>query len=583
MTAVSRVLIANRGEIALRIIRACHDLGLQAIALYTSADANADYVELADDAWLLPGTTAAETYLDIPGLLDVAKRAGAQAVHPGYGYLSESPEFAQAVLDAGLVWVGAPPAAISRLGDKAGAREVAQLVGAPVTVGSNGPVESAAEALEAAEHIGYPVAIKAVYGGGGRGFRTAANAVELPDALAAAAREAKAAFGRSECLVEQQIVKPRHVETQCMADGTGKVLVASTRDCTLQRRNQKVIEEAPAPQLSADQVQTITEASQNILAEVGYVGAATCEFLLGADGRLSFMEANARIQVEHTVTEEVTGVDLVTWQLRVAAGRALPEAFPAPHGHAIQFRINAENPAQNFFPATGTISRLREPAGPGIRMDSGVHNGTVVGTAFDPMLAKLIVSGEDRGQALARARRALKEYVLDGVATLLPLHRALVATPAFTEDFDVFTTWLETSFMPGFEAPEVTPGTESPADATTDVIVEVDGHRLTVKVPEELTRAAASTPRRSVGTRSLRRKGSNKVDDAAALLAPMQGTIVSVDVNQGDAVKPGDKLAVIEAMKMEQPLQATHAATISQINVGAGDSVRAGSPIVTFA
>jgi acetyl-CoA/propionyl-CoA carboxylase biotin carboxyl carrier protein len=583
----TRVLIANRGEIALRVIRACHDLGLKAIALYTSADAAADYVELADDAWLLPGTTAAETYLDIPTLVDLAQRAGAEAVHPGYGYLSESPDFAQAVIDADLVWVGPPPAAIARLGDKSGARAVAQRVGAPITRGSDGPVASAAEALSIAERIGYPVAVKAVYGGGGRGFRTAASAAELPEALASAAREAKSAFGRSECLIEQQIIKPRHVETQCMADGTGRVLVASTRDCTLQRRNQKVLEEAPAPHLSSEQLDTITRASQRILAEVGYAGAATCEFLLGSDGRLTFMEANARIQVEHTVTEEVTGVDLVTWQLRIAAGQTLPETFPTPRGHAIQFRINAENPAQNFFPATGTISRLREPAGPGVRMDSGVRQGTVVGTDFDPMLAKLIVTGPDRATALARARRALAEYALDGVATLLPLHRALLEAPAFTTDFTVDTKWLETDFMPGFTADEVAPGTAAPADETTDVVVEVDGHRLTVKVPSTLLTSVSGTtvPARptGLGGSRLRRRGSNRTDDASALTAPMQGTIVSVNVTDGDTVSAGDTLAVIEAMKMEQPLKATHDAVVASVGVSSGDTVKAGTPIVTFA
>ncbi|MCQ9368506.1 biotin/lipoyl-binding protein [Brevibacterium sp. 91QC2O2] len=583
----TRVLIANRGEIALRVIRACHDLGLKAIALYTSADAAADYVELADDAWLLPGTTAAETYLDIPTLVDLAQRAGAEAVHPGYGYLSESPDFAQAVIDADLVWVGPPPAAIARLGDKSGARAVAQRVGAPITRGSDGPVASAAEALSIAERIGYPVAVKAVYGGGGRGFRTAASAAELPEALASAAREAKSAFGRSECLIEQQIVKPRHVETQCMADGTGRVLVASTRDCTLQRRNQKVLEEAPAPHLSSEQLDTITRASQRILAEVGYAGAATCEFLLGSDGRLTFMEANARIQVEHTVTEEVTGVDLVTWQLRIAAGQTLPETFPTPRGHAIQFRINAENPAQNFFPATGTISRLREPAGPGVRMDSGVRQGTVVGTDFDPMLAKLIVTGPDRATALARARRALAEYALDGVATLLPLHRALLEAPAFTTDFTVDTKWLETDFMPGFTADKVAPGTAAPADETTDVVVEVDGHRLTVKVPSALLTSVSGTtvPARptGLGGSRLRRRGSNRTDDASALTAPMQGTIVSVNVTDGDTVSAGDTLAVIEAMKMEQPLKATHDAVVASVGVSSGDTVKAGTPIVTFA
>ncbi|WAL40358.1 ATP-grasp domain-containing protein [Brevibacterium sp. BRM-1] len=575
-----RVLIANRGEIALRVIRACHDLGLSAIAAYTEPDADADFVRFADDAWLLPGTGAAHTYLNAPALIELARRSGAQAVHPGYGYLAESPDFAQAVQDAGLVWVGPPPAAIAALGDKASARAVAEAVGAPIARGSDGAVADEAQALAVAAEIGYPVAVKAVYGGGGRGFRTAASAEELPAALAAARRESQAAFGRSECLIEQQIVGPRHIETQCMSDGE-TVLVASTRDCTLQRRNQKIIEEAPAFGLSPEQETALAAASRDVLARVGYVGAATCEFLLGTNGVLSFMEANARIQVEHTVTEEVTGVDLVAWQLRVAAGEALPAAFPAPRGHSLQFRINAEDPAHGFFPATGQIAELHEPAGPGIRMDSGVRPGTVVGTDFDPMLAKLIVTGEDRAQALARARRALDEYVLTGVATLLPLHRALVDEPAFANELSVSTDWLQKEYMPRFAGPaaEEAPR-EQPAADSLDVVVEVDGHRLTVKVPAELARPADPGAKASAGR--LRRKGSRRADDSPVLAAPMQGTIVSIDVTAGDDVEIGDRLAVIEAMKMEQPLTAKRAGTVSEVLVGSGEAVRAGTPIVRF-
>lgn len=574
----SKVLVANRGEIALRIIRACRDLGLQSVAVYTTADSNADFVRFADDAWLLPGTGAATTYLDMRALIDIAHRSGAQAIHPGYGYLAESPEFARAVTEAGLTWIGPSSEAISALGDKAGARAVAEAVGAPITPGSGRAVKDITEALEIADRIGYPVAVKAVHGGGGRGFRTAAHPDDLPAALESASREAVAAFGRGECLLEKQIVKPRHIETQCLADTHGNVVVVSTRDCSLQRRHQKVLEEAPAPFLSDEQNTILVESSKKILSHVGYVGAATCEFLLGQDGTITFMEANARIQVEHTVTEEVTGVDLVAWQLKIAAGEELPQSMPAPRGHAFQFRINAENPSNRFIPATGRIVELHEPAGPGIRMDSGVKEGSVVGTDFDPMLAKLIVTGENRDQALARARRALDEYILRGVATLLPLHRELVNTPAFTTDFSVYTLWLENEFMPSFSAPQELTAETSPEDTTTDVVVEVDGHRLTVKVPASLTTggktAAVKPPRRRKSTRVAASSGD--------LTAPMQGTIVAVDVKPGDTVNEGDRLAVIEAMKMEQPLTATRSATVAEVCVEPGASVKSGAMLVKF-
>lgn len=600
-TGFTRVLIANRGEIALRIVRACKDLGLESVVAYTRADANADFVRLADDAWLLEGEGAAATYLHHDALLSVARRAGAEAVHPGYGYLAENPDFAQAVIDAGLVWVGPPPSAIRTLGDKAGARASALAVDAPIAQGSDGPVADVAEALEVADRIGYPVAVKAVHGGGGRGFRTAANAEELPRAFESASREALAAFGDGSCLLEQQIVNPRHIETQCMVDRTGRVLVASTRDCTLQRRNQKIIEEAPAPFLTAEQERLVTETSQRLLAHVGYVGAATCEFLLGTDGRISFMEANARIQVEHTVTEEVTGVDLVAWQLRIAAGETLPEAFPSPRGHALEFRINAEDAAAGFFPATGTVETYEVPSGPGVRLDSGVRAGSVVGVDFDPMLAKLVVTGENRAQALARARRALAEFELTGVQTLLPLHRALVDEPAFTEDFTVSTLWLQSDFMPRFtsegsvtDAP--TPGRsgtdphDDSSGETVDVVVEVDGHRMTVKVPATLaapgaapTGGTADSPAAARRARRARHhRSAARTDDSPQLVSPMQATVVSVDVAPGDTVSTGDRLAVIEAMKMEQPLTATHDATVKAVLVSAGDGVKSGQVLVEF-
>ena len=581
--AVRRVLIANRGEIALRIIRAAHDQGVKAVAVYTRPDSDADFVNLADDAWFLDGTGPGETYLHIEKILALAKRSGADAIHPGYGYLAENALFAQAVIDAGLTWIGPPPSAIELLGDKAGAREVAEAVSAPVAPGSDGAVSDLAEAAEVAERIGYPVVIKAVHGGGGRGFRSCAAANEIESAYTAATREALNAFGRGECLVEKQIVRPRHIETQCLADSHGNVRVLSTRDCTLQRRNQKIVEEAPAPFFSAEQERLVTEASARVLAHVGYVGAATCEFLLGTDGTIIFMEANARIQVEHTVTEEVTGVDLVAWQLRIASGEHLPEQFPAVRGHSIQFRINAEDPS-TYFPATGTVKNYRAPAGPGVRLDSGIAEDTVVGTDFDPMLAKLIITGADRNQALARARRALDEYRIEGVSTLLPLHRVLAAEPAFAKDFNVWTNWLETTF----DNPLVNPLTGDHMSTATDsfsVVVEVDGRRMTVSVPKDVISDLGHVPSPSVPRRkrALSRKVAQLADDSDALNAPMQGTIVSVTAKAGDSVEAGDTLAVIEAMKMEQPLKASHSGTVSEVLVSTGASVKSGEPIIRFA
>ncbi|WP_231446703.1 acetyl/propionyl/methylcrotonyl-CoA carboxylase subunit alpha [Brevibacterium zhoupengii] len=581
--AVRRVLIANRGEIALRIIRAAHDLGVKAIAVYTRADSDADFVHLADDAWLLDGAGPGETYLDIEKILALAKRSGADAIHPGYGYLAENALFAQAVIDAGLTWIGPPPAAIELLGDKSGAREVAEAVSAPVAPGSDGAVVDLAEAAEVAQRIGYPIVIKAVHGGGGRGFRACATAADLETAYTAATREALGAFGRGECLIEKQIVRPRHIETQCLADAHGNVQVLSTRDCTLQRRNQKIVEEAPAPFLDADQESLVTEASIRVLAHVGYVGAATCEFLLGTDGTIIFMEANARIQVEHTVTEEVTGVDLVAWQLRIASGEHLPESFPQVRGHSIQFRINAEDPT-TYFPATGTVKNHRAPAGPGVRLDSGIGEGSVVGTDFDPMLAKLIITGADRNQALARARRALDEYRIEGVSTLLPLHRVLVADKAFAQDFEVWTNWLETAFVNPLADPQLGEQMSTATDSFS-VVVEVDGRRMTVSVPKDVISDLGHVPSPSVPRRkrSLSRKGAQLADDSNSLNAPMQGTIVSVSVAAGDTVEAGDTLAVIEAMKMEQPLKAGHSGTISEVLVDTGVSVRSGEPIIRFA
>ncbi|WP_209372028.1 acetyl/propionyl/methylcrotonyl-CoA carboxylase subunit alpha [Brevibacterium renqingii] len=581
--AVSRILVANRGEIALRIIRAAHDLGIKAVAVYTRADSDADFVDLADDAWLLDGSGAGETYLDVEKILALAKRSGADAIHPGYGYLAENAIFAQSVIDAGLTWIGPPPAAIELLGDKSGARAVAEAVSAPVAPGSDGAVADLTEAAEIADRIGFPVVVKAVHGGGGRGFRACASAADLEAAYTAATREAKAAFGRGECLIEKQIVRPRHIETQCLADAHGNVRVVSTRDCTLQRRNQKIVEEAPAPFLSAEQESIVSEASARLLSHVGYVGAATCEFLLGEDGTIIFMEANARIQVEHTVTEEITGVDLVGWQVRIASGESLPDRFPAVRGHSFQFRINAEDPT-TFFPATGTVKNYRAPSGPGVRLDSGIGEDSVVGTDFDPMLAKLVVTGSTRDEALARARRALSEYRIEGVSTLLPLHRVIVSEKAFATDFEVWTNWLETAF----DNPLADPQTGDPMSTPTDsfsVVVEVDGRRMTVSVPKDVISDLGHVPSPTVPRRKRNlssRKGAKIADDSNALNAPMQGTIVSIAVAAGDTVEAGDTLAVIEAMKMEQPLKAGHSGTVSEVLVEAGAAVKTDETILRF-
>jgi acetyl-CoA/propionyl-CoA carboxylase biotin carboxyl carrier protein len=461
---------------------------------------------------------------------------------------------------------------------------VAEAVNAPVAPGSNGAVADLAEAAKVAEGIGFPVVVKAVHGGGGRGFRACACADDLESAYTAATREAQSAFGRGECLIEKQIVRPRHIETQCLADAHGNVRIVSTRDCTLQRRNQKIVEEAPAPFLSADQERVVSEASARLLAHVGYVGAATCEFLLGEDGTIIFMEANARIQVEHTVTEEVTGVDLVGWQMRIASGEILPEQFPAARGHSFQFRINAEDPT-TFFPATGTVKNYRAPSGPGVRLDSGIGEGSAVGTDFDPMLAKLIVTGATRDEALARARRALSEYRIEGVSTLLPLHRVLVSQKAFASDFAVWTDWLETAFVNPLAEPQTGDHMSTPTDSFS-VVVEVDGRRMTVSVPKDVISDLGHVPSPTVPRRKRSlssRKGAKIADDSNALNAPMQGTIVSVAVSAGDTVEAGDTLAVIEAMKMEQPLKAGHSGTVSEVLVDAGAAVKSGEAIIRFA
>ncbi|GAA1627953.1 acetyl/propionyl/methylcrotonyl-CoA carboxylase subunit alpha [Georgenia ruanii] len=589
---LTKVLIANRGEIAVRVARACADAGIATVAVYADSDRNALHVKLSDEAYALHGQRAAETYLDAGKLLDVARRSGADAVHPGYGFLSENAEFAQAVLDAGLVWIGPPPAAIAALGDKVTARHIAQRVGAPLVPGTADPVAGAEEVLAFADAHGLPVAIKAAFGGGGRGLKVARTREEIPQLYESAVREALAAFGRGECFVERFLDRPRHVETQCLADAAGTVVVVSTRDCSLQRRHQKLVEEAPAPFLSAEQEATLVRASQAILREAGYVGAGTCEFLVGQDGTISFLEVNTRLQVEHPVSEEVAGLDLVREQLRVAAGEELGYTEVATRGHSIELRINGEDPASNFMPAPGTIASLTWPAGPGVRVDAGVVAGDAVSGAFDSLLAKLIVTGATRAEALERARRALRETEIVGLPTVLPFHRSVLTEPDFTaeraEDFRVHTTWIETDYAEKLrELPRAAPATPAPAEdegaaeATERVVVEVGGKRLEVVIPAGLgisagPRGAARRPaRRAARSGGAAANGAN----GAALTSPMQGTIVKVAVADGELVAEGDLVVVLEAMKMEQPLVAHRAGRVHGMAAAVGQNVATGAVI----
>jgi acetyl-CoA/propionyl-CoA carboxylase, biotin carboxylase, biotin carboxyl carrier protein len=573
-----KVLIANRGEIAVRVARACRDAGLESVAVYADPDRDAPHVRLAGDAYALGGVTPAETYLDIAKLLEVATRSGADAVHPGYGFLSENADFAEAVTGAGLTWIGPPPQAIRQLGDKIAAREVAQRVGAPLVAGR--PVAGADDVAAFASEHGLPVAIKAAYGGGGRGLKVAWTSGEIADQYDSATREAVAAFGRGECFVERYLDRPRHVETQCLADAHGNVVVISTRDCTLQRRHQKLVEEAPAPFLTPDQVARLYEASKAIMRAAGYVGAGTCEFLVGADGLVSFLEVNTRLQVEHPVSEEVTGLDLVREQFRLAEGEELGYDDPPAHGHAIEFRINAEDPGREFLPGPGALTTWQVPAGPGVRVDSGVSVGAVIGREFDSMLAKLIVTGRDRSQAMERARRALAEFEVEGVATVLPFHRAVVDDPAFApadpaEPFAVHTRWIETDFSGCEPQPEPAEPPERPVHER--LTVEVNGRRLEVVVPA-LGGPPDITARRMLGRRMARLQGAAGASSGDHVTCPMQGSVVKVAA-PGDRVEVGDPVVVIEAMKMEQPVAAHRAGVITDLAVAVGDAVSAGQVI----
>jgi acetyl-CoA/propionyl-CoA carboxylase biotin carboxyl carrier protein len=578
-----KVLVANRGEIAVRVIRAARDAGLISVAIYAEPDADAVHVRMADEAYALGGTTPADSYLVIEKVIDAAVKSGADAVHPGYGFLSENADFAQAVLDAGLTWIGPSPQSIRDLGDKVTARHIALAAGAPLVPGTKEPVSGPDEVLAFAREHGLPIAIKAAFGGGGRGLKIARTEQEIPELYDSAVREAVSAFGRGECFVERYLDRSRHVEAQVLADTHGNVVVVGTRDCSLQRRNQKLVEEAPAPFLSQEQRDRIHSSAKAICREANYHGAGTVEYLVGSDGVISFLEVNTRLQVEHPVSEETTGLDLVREQFRIADGEPLRiTEDPTPRGHAIEFRINGEDPGRNFLPAPGRVTEYREPAGPGVRVDSGIEAGSTVGGAFDSLLAKLIVWGESRDEALARARRALDEYQVDGLATVLPFHRAVVRDPAFApadgEPFRVFTRWIETEFdnrIPAFT------GAAEPAEPAERerVIVEVNGRRLEVSLPAGLAAGGQPAAAQKVAPkRSAARKTAGAVS-GDTLTAPMQGTIVRVAVNNDDTVAAGDLIVVLEAMKMEQPITAHKAGTITALNAQAGAVVSSGAAI----
>ena len=564
---MKRVLIANRGEIAVRVIRACRDHGIESVAVYSDEDRDAIHTKSADFAFSLNGTTATQTYLDISKIIAAAKDSGADAIHPGYGFLSERADFAQAVIDAGLIWIGPPPAAISALGDKVSARRIAAKAGAPLVAGTKDPVAGHEEVTAFAKEHGLPVAIKAAFGGGGRGLKVAHTMEEIPELFASAVREAIAGFGRGECFVERYLDKPRHVETQVLVDKHGRAVVVSTRDCSLQRRHQKLVEEAPAPFLTDAQNEELYRSSKAIMKEAGYVGAGTCEFLVGNDGTISFLEVNTRLQVEHPVSEEVTGIDLVREQFRIAMGESLGFDDPIIRGHSLEFRINGEDPGRSFLPAPGRITKWNLPTGPGVRVDAGFKNGDTIGGNFDSLLAKLIVTGATRKEAIERARRALAEFEVDGLATAIPFHRAILQDPSYTEDFRVYTSYIENEFKN-----EIPAFTQTVAPVTTRVaaehlIAEVNGKRFEVKLhtPEPVVKR--------------HRAKQSKIGGAGGtgLTSPMQGTVVKIAVELGQKVEVGDLVIVLEAMKMEQPLIAHKSGTIANLTAIVGETVSSGT------
>ena len=563
------VLIANRGEIAVRIIRACKDHGLKSIAIYSDEDRDSIHAQLADASYALRGLTATQTYLNIEKIIELAVFSEAEAIHPGYGFLSENANFAQAVIDAGLIWIGPPPEAIKLLGDKVSARKIAAKVGAPQVAGTSDPVESHAEIIAFAEEYGLPVAIKAAHGGGGRGLKVARTMAEIPELFDSAVREAIAGFGRGECFVERYLDRPRHVETQVLVDSFGKAVVVSTRDCSLQRRHQKLVEEAPAPFLSDAQNEELYRSSKAIMKEAGYVGAGTCEFLVGIDGTISFLEVNTRLQVEHPVSEEVAGLDLVREQFRIAMGEELGYDDPIIRGHSIEFRINGEDPGRSFLPAPGRITEWKLPTGPGVRVDAGFKNGDTIGGNFDSLLAKLIITGNTRDQALARSRRALDEFQIEGLATALPFHRAIVNDPAFTEVFKVYTSYIENEFVneiPLYSKKDIHLQTHA---APEHLVAEINGHRLEVVIH-------APEP---VHKRHRAKKGMSGLVAGDGLTSPMQGTVVKITINEGDTVEVGDLIIVLEAMKMEQPLNAHKSGIIANMNAIIGETVSNGATL----
>ncbi|MEW1955011.1 biotin carboxylase N-terminal domain-containing protein [Terrabacter sp. NPDC080008] len=582
MASISKVLIANRGEIAVRIARACRDSGIASVAVYADPDRDALHVKVADEAYALGGSTPGESYLVQEQLIDVARRSGADAVHPGYGFLAENASFAQAVIDAGLIWIGPGPDAIDALGDKVKARHIATKAGAPLVPGTKDPVSGADEVVAFAQEHGLPVAIKAAYGGGGRGLKVAREMDEIPHLYESAVREAVTAFGRGECFVERFLDHPRHVETQCLADQHGNVVIVSTRDCSLQRRNQKLVEEAPAPFLAEEQHAELLRASKAILKEAGYVGAGTCEFLVGPQGDISFLEVNTRLQVEHPVSEEVTGIDLVREQFRIANGESLDYDDPEPHAHSIEFRINGEDAGRGFLPAPGTVTRMVVPSGPGVRWDAGIVEGDTVAGAFDSMIAKLIVTGRTREQAIERSRRALAELVIDGMPTVVPFHRAVVSDPAFAPSdgspFTIHTRWIETEWDNTVEPYAGGSADAAEAEERQTVVVEVGGKRLEVSLPGGLSLGGGNST--AAKKKAPKRSGGGKSGGAASgdsLTAPMQGTIVKIAVEEGATVAAGDLVIVLEAMKMEQPITAHKAGVVSGLKAAVGETVTSGA------
>jgi acetyl-CoA/propionyl-CoA carboxylase biotin carboxyl carrier protein len=578
--SLRKVLVANRGEIAVRVIRACRDAGLTSVAVYADPDRDAPFVRLADEAFALNGATSGETYLSVDKLLDVAKRAEADSVHPGYGFLSENAEFAQAVIDAGLTWIGPSPQAIRDLGDKVTARHIAMRAGAPLVPGTKDPVSGPDEIIAFAQEHGLPVAIKAAFGGGGRGLKVARTMEEIPELFDSAVREAVTAFGRGECFVERYLDKPRHVEAQVLADQHGNVIVVGTRDCSLQRRHQKLVEEAPAPFLTDEQRASIHTSARAICKEAGYHGAGTVEYLVAVDGTISFLEVNTRLQVEHPVSEETAGIDLVREQFRIAAGDELRfTEDPTPRGHSIEFRINGEDAGRGFLPAPGTVTTFTAPSGPGVRVDAGVESGSVIGGQFDSLLAKLIVTGEDRTQAVERARRALDEMVVEGMATVLPFHRAILRDPAFTAEdgFTVHTRWIETEF--DNQIPPFTDTAEASEDEPRQtVVVEVGGRRLEVSLPGDLALGGGGGAKTAVKSKPRKRSGGKGAAASGdAVTAPMQGTIVKVAVEEGQVVAAGELIVVLEAMKMENPVTAHKAGTVTGLAAESGATVTQGT------